>query len=131
MTDRPRSLAARAAILRPAIVASSASSTRAHMVRNPVMFVVEVGALLDDGRCGSSAEGDEPGWFTFTVAVWLWLTVAVRQLRRGDRRGPRQGAGRDAARDAQRDDRAAARRRREAGRRAGAAATSWSSRRAR
>ena len=42
----------------------------------------------------------EPAWFTVTVAIWLWLTVRVRQPRRGDRRGPRQGAGGDAARDA-------------------------------
>jgi potassium-transporting ATPase ATP-binding subunit len=43
------------------------------MARNPVMFVVEVGAALTTviWIVGS----DDPGWFTFTVAVWLWLTV--------------------------------------------------------
>jgi len=43
------------------------------MARNPVMFVVEVGALLTTviWIVGS----DEPGWFTFTIAIWLWLTV--------------------------------------------------------
>jgi K+-transporting ATPase ATPase B chain len=43
------------------------------MARNPVMFVVEVGAALTTviWVVGS----DDPGWFTFTVAVWLWLTV--------------------------------------------------------
>ncbi len=43
------------------------------MVRNPVMFVVEVGAAVTTSIwvVGSN----DPGWFTFTVAVWLWLTV--------------------------------------------------------
>ena len=43
------------------------------MARNPVMFVVEVGAALTTviWIVGS----DDPGWFTFTVAIWLWLTV--------------------------------------------------------
>jgi potassium-transporting ATPase ATP-binding subunit len=43
------------------------------MVRNPVMFVVELGAAATTviWIVGS----DDPGWFTFTVAVWLWLTV--------------------------------------------------------
>ena len=43
------------------------------MARNPVMFVVEIGAVITTviWVVGS----DDPGWFTFTVAVWLWLTV--------------------------------------------------------
>jgi potassium-transporting ATPase ATP-binding subunit len=43
------------------------------MARNPVMFVVEIGAAVTTviWVVGS----DDPGWFTFTVAVWLWLTV--------------------------------------------------------
>ena len=43
------------------------------MARNPVMFVVEVGAAMTTviWVVGS----DDPGWFTFTVAIWLWLTV--------------------------------------------------------
>ncbi len=49
---------------------------------NPVMFVVEIGAvvttiawliqLLGGQPLGG---GDEPAWFSFTVAIWLWLTV--------------------------------------------------------
>ena len=48
------------------------------MVRNPVMFVVEVGAALTTviWVVGS----DDPGWFTFTVAIWLWLTVLFGNL---------------------------------------------------
>jgi potassium-transporting ATPase ATP-binding subunit len=47
-------------------------------VRNPVMFVVEIGAVLATGAgvVGSS----DPRWFTFTVAIWLWLTVVFANL---------------------------------------------------
>jgi potassium-transporting ATPase ATP-binding subunit len=52
------------------------------MMRNPVMFVVEVGAVLTTliwlvQAFGGQAPGggDDPAWFTFTVAIWLWLTV--------------------------------------------------------
>jgi K+-transporting ATPase ATPase B chain len=47
-------------------------------VRNPVMFVVEIGAVVVTGAgvVGSS----DPRWFTFTVAIWLWLTVVFANL---------------------------------------------------
>ena len=57
------------------------------MARNPVMFVVEVGALLCTvmwllqifgADLGSDAQ--DPTWFTVTVAVWLWLTVVFGNL---------------------------------------------------
>lgn len=57
------------------------------MVRNPVMFVVEVGAVLTTAvwltqALGSPLQGtgDDPAWFTFTVAIWLWLTVVFGNL---------------------------------------------------
>jgi K+-transporting ATPase ATPase B chain len=43
------------------------------MARNPVMLVVEVGAAVTTVIW--VAGSDDPGWFTFTVAVWLWLTA--------------------------------------------------------
>jgi K+-transporting ATPase ATPase B chain len=43
------------------------------VARNPVMFVVEVGAAIT--TVAWIAGGSDPRWFTFTVAVWLWLTV--------------------------------------------------------
>ena len=43
------------------------------MTRNPVMFVVEIGAAITTAIWVVGS--DDPGWFTFTVAVWLWLTV--------------------------------------------------------
>jgi K+-transporting ATPase ATPase B chain len=82
MTDRPdRSLFERD-ILAAAIVASFGKLDPRHMARNPVMFVVEIGAALTTliwvvQAFGGDAPGggDDPAWFTFTVAVWLWLTV--------------------------------------------------------
>ena len=50
--------------------------------RNPVMFVVEVGAVVTTVAWliqlfggAPLGGGDEPAWFSFTVAFWLWLTV--------------------------------------------------------
>jgi len=43
------------------------------MARNPVMFVVEIGAAITTVVWIVGSE--DPGWFTLTVAVWLWLTV--------------------------------------------------------
>ncbi len=82
MTDRPgRSLFERD-ILVPAIGASLRKLHPRLMARNPVMFVVEVGAVLTTliwivQAFGGSAPGGggDPAWFTFTVAIWLWLTV--------------------------------------------------------
>ena len=82
MTDRPeRSLLDRS-ILRPAIAASFAKLDPRLMARNPVMFVVEIGAVLTTliwivQAFGGDAPGGggDPAWFTFTVAIWLWLTV--------------------------------------------------------
>ncbi len=47
-------------------------------VRNPVMLVVEVGAAVVTGAW--LAGGHDPRWFTFTIAVWLWLTVLFANL---------------------------------------------------
>jgi K+-transporting ATPase ATPase B chain len=44
------------------------------MIRNPVMFVVELGAVLVTVACVVGGGGD-PTWYTLTVATWLWLTV--------------------------------------------------------
>ncbi len=52
------------------------------MIHNPVMFVVEVGAvfttigfLIQVFGGSPLGGGDEPAWFTGVVSVWLWLTV--------------------------------------------------------
>ena len=48
-------------------------------IRNPVMFVVEIGAVIATGA-GIVGGGGDPRWFTFTVAIWLWLTVIFANL---------------------------------------------------
>jgi K+-transporting ATPase ATPase B chain len=55
-------------------------------IRNPVMFVVEVGAVITTITWfiqlggGQSLGGYEPSWFTFAISVWLWLTVVFANM---------------------------------------------------
>ncbi|WP_249009798.1 potassium-transporting ATPase subunit KdpB [Conexibacter sp. DBS9H8] len=55
-------------------------------VRNPVMFVVELGAAITTVTWviqlagGHALAGHDPAWYTFTIAVWLWLTVVFANL---------------------------------------------------
>ena len=49
-----------------------------HLVRNPVIFIVELGSVITTViffRDLFGAEDSEPLWFTGTIAIWLWLTV--------------------------------------------------------
>src|SRR5687768_10398523 len=59
------------------------------MWRNPVMFIVEIGALLTTvlaifepflGGPADSGGSTVPGSFTVGIAVWLWLTVIFANL---------------------------------------------------
>jgi K+-transporting ATPase ATPase B chain len=75
------------AILRPAILESFRKLDPRVQVRNPVMFVVEIGAVITTGAWlirvfggGPLGGGSEPAWFTFAVTVWLWLTVVFANL---------------------------------------------------
>ena len=72
---------------RAALIASLTKLNPVHQVRNPVMFVVEIGAVITTLGWINQAfggeplgGGDEPAWFTFTVATWLWLTVIFANL---------------------------------------------------
>jgi K+-transporting ATPase ATPase B chain len=72
-------------ILRPALIGSLTKLDPRVQVHNPVMFVVEVGAVITTVAWliqlfGGKPLGDEPAWFTFTVAIWLWLTVVFANL---------------------------------------------------
>ncbi len=60
----------------------SASSTRATLIRNPVMFVVEITAVLVTLTAIADATGVQPVTatsgglgFQVQIAVWLWFTV--------------------------------------------------------
>ena len=70
------------------------------MMRNPVMFVVEVGAVLSTVFAVTDSERLRLGGRGLALA-----DRGVRQPRRGGGRGPRQGAGRHAAAGQDRDDR--------------------------
>jgi K+-transporting ATPase ATPase B chain len=76
-----------AELIRPALRGSFAKLDPRVQVRNPVMFVVEVGAVITTlawaiqlGGGGPLGGGHEPAWFTVTVAIWLWLTVVFANL---------------------------------------------------
>ncbi len=56
-------------------------------IRNPVMFVVEIGAVITTVTWliqvfgGAPLGGsDEPAWYTLTISIWLWLTVVFANL---------------------------------------------------
>ena len=77
----------RGPVLRQALWASLVKLDPRVQWRNPVMLVVEIGAVITTVGWLIQAfggeplgGGDEPAWFTFTVAVWLWLTVIFANL---------------------------------------------------
>jgi len=67
----------RTALYRQAVAAAFLKLDPRHMVRNPVMFVVEVGSLLTTALWLQSAmgRGEAPAGFVGAVAAWLWCTV--------------------------------------------------------
>ncbi|MGK2937221.1 MAG: potassium-transporting ATPase subunit KdpB [Solirubrobacteraceae bacterium] len=65
--------------LGPALLDSLRKLDPRAMVRNPVMFVVEIGAAITT-VVWLTGTGTDPGWFTSTVALWLWLTVIFGNL---------------------------------------------------
>ncbi len=77
-TPRPGKSLFTPEILWPAIGASFKKLDPRVQLRNPVMFVVEVGALIT--TIAWIVGSQDPGWFTFTIAVWLWLTVVFANL---------------------------------------------------
>ncbi len=85
-SKRPRSLFD-PEIVRPALLESVRRLDPRVQVRNPVMFVVEIGAAITTVGwliqvCGgeSLGGGHQPAWFAFAVTVWLWLTVVFANL---------------------------------------------------
>jgi potassium-transporting ATPase ATP-binding subunit len=56
-------------------------------IRNPVMFVVEIGALITTVTWfiqvfggGPLGGGHEPAWYALTISIWLWLTVVFANM---------------------------------------------------
>jgi K+-transporting ATPase ATPase B chain len=74
-------------ILRPAIWESITKLDPRVQARNPVMFVVEIGAAITTVAWLIQVFGGKPlgggyeaAWFTFSVTIWLWLTVVFANL---------------------------------------------------
>ncbi len=69
------------AMLRRALIDSVIKLDPRVQIRNPVMFVVGLGALITTGTLfyqaagGSALGGTDPLWYTATISAWLWLTV--------------------------------------------------------
>jgi potassium-transporting ATPase ATP-binding subunit len=66
-------------ILRPAIWESFRKLAPQHVIKNPVMFVVEIGSVLTTvillRDLIAPTAGSQSLWFTFNIAFWLWFTV--------------------------------------------------------
>src|SRR5215470_3632253 len=68
-----------AEIMWPAVWESFRKLVPRHVIKNPVMFVVEIGSVLTTliwlRDLIAPTAGSQPLWFTFNVAFWLWFTV--------------------------------------------------------
>ncbi|MGZ5384644.1 MAG: P-type ATPase, partial [Acidimicrobiia bacterium] len=65
------------AIVGPAIREALRKLDPRHLWRNPVMFVVEVGAVLTTAALIGNLVGPDSGptWFIAWITAWLWFTV--------------------------------------------------------
>ena len=61
------------AIVKPAIIASFKKLSPVHMVKNPVMFVTEVGAAVTTGDLIFNHSSSFS--FVLQISIWLWFTV--------------------------------------------------------
>src|SRR5690242_15649429 len=71
-------------IMGPAVWESFRKLAPRHVIKNPVMFVVEIGSVLTSlvllrDLCAPT-QGSQPIWFTFNVSFWLWFTVVFANL---------------------------------------------------
>ncbi len=64
-------------IYRRGILDSLAKLNPRSMLRNPVMFVVEIGSILTTALWIQAmvAHGEAPAWYIGSVSLWLWFTV--------------------------------------------------------
>src|SRR5262245_23105729 len=80
MTTRSESLFTREIVVN-AIADSFRKLDPRTLVRNPVIFIVELGSIIVSAvfviDAVRSNEGQEPLWFTGSIAIWLWITVLL------------------------------------------------------
>src|SRR6201996_4217004 len=73
-------------LLRRALIDSLIKLDPRVQIRNPVMFVVEIGAVITSVTWVMQLAGDnglsggQPGWYSLVIAIWLWLTVVFANL---------------------------------------------------
>ncbi len=74
-------------IVRRALIDSLIKLDPRVQIRNPVMFVVEIGAVITTvtwfiqlGGGGPLGGGHEASWYTLTISIWLWLTVVFANM---------------------------------------------------
>src|SRR5271157_4401212 len=92
-------------IVRRAIIDSIIKLDPRHQIKNPVMFVVEVGAVLTTGlwlQWLIAQNGEENAAFVFAIAAWLWFTVIFANFAEAMAEG-RGKAQADSLRKARRD----------------------------
>ncbi|MBL8680322.1 MAG: potassium-transporting ATPase subunit KdpB [Myxococcales bacterium] len=76
--EAPRRPLFERAIVRDAIVESFKKLDPRRMIKNPVMFVVEVGSAFTTllfVHAAVTGRGDAPASFILAVSLWLWFTV--------------------------------------------------------
>ncbi len=65
-----------ARIVRQALIDALVKLSPRTMMRNPVMFVVEVGSVITTALLAKNAVGHQPGFgFNLQITLWLWFTV--------------------------------------------------------
>jgi K+-transporting ATPase ATPase B chain len=91
-------------IVKRAIIDSFLKLDLRHQIRNPVMFVVEVGSVLTTLLFVQAliGQGEAPAGFIFAVSLWLWFTVLFANFAEAMAEG-RGKAQADALRRARRD----------------------------
>jgi potassium-transporting ATPase ATP-binding subunit len=73
-------------IVRRALIDSFIKLDPRVQIRNPVMFVVEIGALITTFTFfkqvagGKALGGNDPSWYTGVISIWLWLTVVFANM---------------------------------------------------
>jgi high-affinity K+ transport system ATPase subunit B len=73
-------------IVRRALIDSLIKLDPRVQIRNPVMFVVEIGAVITTVTWliqvfgGKALGGNDPAWYTFVISFWLWLTVVFANM---------------------------------------------------
>jgi len=87
MSERRSASLFERSLVRRAIIDSLTKLNPRVQARNPVMFVVEIGAafttvawLIQAFGGRPLGGGNEPAWYTLTISVWLWLTAAFANL---------------------------------------------------